>query len=115
VHVENLQPIEEVGAEPPGGHLGRQIAVRRGNQADIRLERRCSAKPLEFPLLQHTEQLDLHRSGEFANLVKEQRSVRRQFEASGLLSVRPRKGTAFVAEQFRLPGECRAARRSSPR
>jgi hypothetical protein len=41
--------------------------------------------------------------------------VRRQFEASGLLSVRPRKGTAFVAEQFRLPGECRAARRSSPR
>jgi hypothetical protein len=71
VHVENAQPIEEVGAESPGGHLGRQIPVRRGDQADIGLERRCPAKPLELPLLQHTEELDLHRSAEFAFAVSD--------------------------------------------
>jgi len=37
VHVEDAQPVEEVAAEAAGGHLGRQIAVRRGDQPDIGL------------------------------------------------------------------------------
>ena len=44
MHIKNAQPIEEIGAESPCGHLGRQIAVRRGDQVDIGLECRCPAR-----------------------------------------------------------------------
>ena len=98
MHVEDAEAIEEVGAELSGGHLGVQIPVRRGDQTDVGLERRCTAESLELTLLQHTEQLDLHRGGEIADLVEEERAAGRQLEAPGLLPVRARERAALVAE-----------------
>ena len=54
VHVENAQPIEEDGAEPPGGHLRVQILVRRRDQTDVGFERRRAADSLELTFLEHT-------------------------------------------------------------
>ena len=114
MHVKHAQPVEEVTAEPPGGHVGRQIAVRRGDQADIGLQRCCPTEPLELSLLQHTEELDLHGGGEFADLVEKERSVGRQFKAPGLLTVRTGEGAPLVAKELRLQegvGQCRAVDR----
>jgi hypothetical protein len=102
VHIEDAQPVEEVAAEPTGGHLSRQIAVRCGDQADIGLERRSPTQPLEFALLQHTEELDLHRGGELGDLVEKERSAGRQLEAPGLPPVRSREGAALVTEELGL-------------
>ena len=102
VHVEDAQPVEEIVAEPPGRHLGHQVTVGGGDQAEIGLERRGPPDPLELSLLKHSEELDLHRGGELSDLVEEERSVGRQLEASGLLPVRPGEGAALVAEQLGL-------------
>jgi hypothetical protein len=47
------------------------ITVGRGDQADIGLERRRSPEPLGLPLLQHAEELRLHRGRELTDLVEE--------------------------------------------
>ena len=100
MHVEDAQPVEEIVAEPSGGHLGHQIAVGRGDEPDVGLEGRRPADALELPLLQHAEELDLHRGGELADLVEEERAIGRQLEASGLLPVGPGEGAALVTEQL---------------
>jgi hypothetical protein len=52
VHVEDVEPVEEIVAEAAGRHLGHQIAVGRGDEADVGLERRRSPDALELSLLQ---------------------------------------------------------------
>ena len=55
------EAIEEVLAKLPLRRHGAEVAVRRGDDADVRAHRLVSADPLERLLLQHTEDFGLKR------------------------------------------------------
>ena len=71
-----------------------------GNDAHIDILRLVAANPLEGTLLQHTQQLDLHRQRHIADLVEEQRAAIGQLEAPGAAGNGTGKGTLLMAEQF---------------
>ena len=53
------QAVEEVVAEPPSDGLGRQVAVRRGNDPGVGVDWHRSANSHHDLLFQHTQQLGL--------------------------------------------------------
>ena len=55
-------------------HL-REIAVGRGDDADVDSERLLSADPLERAVLEHAQQPHLRVERQLANLVEEQRAA----------------------------------------
>ena len=65
-----------------------------------RVER--AAQPLEFLLLQNTQQLRLQFERNIADLIQEQRAAIRRFETAQLLRHRARKGPFFMAEELAL-------------
>ena len=69
------EPVVEVVAEPAGVHLGRKVAVRRGDDLALEGEGLGVAHPLESPRLEHTEQLHLDRRVELADLIEEDRAM----------------------------------------
>ena len=58
---DHVQAIEQVLAEPPGRHLGLHVAMGRRDHPHVDGDGLLAAHPLELPLLQHPQQLDLHR------------------------------------------------------
>ena len=64
----------------PSRDLLLEIAVRRGDDAHVDLDRLAAADPLELALLQDAQQLDLHVQRELADLVEEQRAAVGQLE-----------------------------------
>ena len=56
---ENVEPVEQVGAEPTLVDRAVQVLVRRREHADIHGDRPGAADPLDLALLQHAQQLDL--------------------------------------------------------
>ena len=77
----NAQAIVQVGSEAAGGDIGFQVSVSCGNHAHIHALGSRGSDPLEFSLLQHAQQLDLNFRQQIADLVQEDRSSIRQFEA----------------------------------
>ena len=61
-----------------------------------------AAEPLDLPLFQHAQQLDLHVERQVADLVEEDRRVIRQLEASDLSRERAGEGALLAAEQLAL-------------
>jgi hypothetical protein len=59
--IEYPQPVIQVLAEISPFDGFRQVAVRRGDDADIRLLHAHAAKTLELPLLEHAKELRLRR------------------------------------------------------
>jgi hypothetical protein len=93
VDVEHAEAIEQVAAEPRGGHPGVQVPVRRRDQPDVGFERRRSPDALVLPFLQHAQPFHPHRRREVADLVEEARAAGRELEAPRLLSIRAREST----------------------
>jgi hypothetical protein len=60
------------------------------------------AQALHHTLLQHAQQLDLHRQRHALDLVEEQRAAVRRFELAGACLLRPGEGARLVAEEFVL-------------
>ena len=56
---EHAEAIVEVPPEPPFGDLGREVAVGRGDHADVHGPRPLVAHRLELALLEHAKQLGL--------------------------------------------------------
>ncbi|MCY1448177.1 hypothetical protein D9M71_648310 [compost metagenome] len=56
----------------PGHHGIGQVDVGRRHQTNVDRNRRARAQAHHFPLLQHPQQLDLHRERQVADLVEEQ-------------------------------------------
>src|SRR5271157_2004385 len=63
--------VVEIGPEFAARHRFFEIAVGRGNQPDVHLERARSADALEFALLQHAQKLCLERRRNLADLIEE--------------------------------------------
>ena len=74
---DDVDPIEQILAEPLLLDLGLEIAVGRGD--DARLERHLlvAADRAHLALLEHAQQLDLHLERHLADLVEEDRAARR--------------------------------------
>ena len=84
------------------GHGRAQVLVRRRDDADVDLERRGAADPLELLLLERTKNLRLQGEGQVADLVQKQRAMIRHLELAGLARVRAGERALLVAEQLGL-------------
>ncbi len=72
---EDVDAIEEVLAKAPGLGLGREIAVRRGDDADVDLDVARLAEPPDRLLLEHAQELHLQPERQLADLVEEERAA----------------------------------------
>ena len=88
----DIQTIIKVLPEPVFPDRLLNVAVRRGNDPDVRLNRLVSADPFELVLLQHPQQFYLHRGGQFADFIQEQRSLVGCFEPADASGRRSGKG-----------------------
>ena len=87
-----------------------QIAIRRGDDADVDANVRRAADPLEALLLEEPQQLGLQPRRHLADLVEEDRSAVGHLEQSFLLHARVRERAALVAEQLALEQLLRESR-----
>jgi hypothetical protein len=101
-HRHDVEPVVQILAKQPLGNELAQVAVRRGDDAHVGLERRAPADGHVLALLQHPQQpgLGLHRH--VADLVEKQGSALGLLEAAGKALGGAGKGTLFVAEQLRF-------------
>jgi hypothetical protein len=79
--VNDVQAIEKCCAEPAGDYFAMQIAARRSDDTDVSLHGRARAAATDFASLDKCQQRFLQVRLEFADLVYEQRSTARAFQA----------------------------------
>src|SRR5207253_4166426 len=53
---KHIESVEEILAERAVGHSCRQITIGCGNDANVHPNPVSSSEPLEFPLLEHSQQ-----------------------------------------------------------
>ena len=99
---EDAQAIEKVLAEPASVDLFLQVAIGRGNDADIDPAGARVADAFQFLLLQNAQQLCLHRERHFSDFIEKQRAAVGQFEAARLVLQRAGKRASHVTEEFAL-------------
>ena len=98
----HLQAVEEVLAKAAATHQLLEITVRRGDDPDVDLDPLLAADALDLVLLQHAQELRLHRRADVADLVEEDRAAARLLEESLLLADGAGEGAAHVAEELAL-------------
>jgi hypothetical protein len=73
--VQDVQPVEEILAEPTGGDRGPQVDVGRRDHPDVDRALGGGADPPHPPLLQGAVELHLHRQRQLGDLVEEDRAA----------------------------------------
>ena len=99
---EDVEPVEQVFAEPAQGHRLGEIQVGGGDHAAVGLDRVGAADAFEPPILEHPQQLGLHAQRHLADLVEKERAPLRQLEPPFLLAVGAGERPALVTEQLAL-------------
>src|SRR5262249_48591686 len=102
LNVEDLQSVVEILAEVPPVDGLPQVAIRRGNDSDVRLQYANASEPLELPLLEHAKELRLRRGAHLAALVEKQNAAGGQFDLSRLGLLGSGKSATLVSEQLGL-------------
>ena len=102
LHRDDVQAVEQILAERALGDHLREIGVRRGDDADVDLDRLRVADALELALLQHAQQLGLQRRAHRPDLVEEERALVRLLEPALARADRAGERAAHVTEQLRL-------------
>ncbi|KAF5032439.1 hypothetical protein DSECCO2_617260 [anaerobic digester metagenome] len=103
VDADHVQAIQEVRPETALGRLLLQVLVCGGDDLHVHGDGAPTADPHDLPVLQHTQQIDLHGQRHLADLVQKQGARVGQFELAGTaLAVRAGEGAAGVAEEFAL-------------
>ena len=97
---KDVQPIEEIGAEPSLANGLLEVSIRGRNDADADADRATAADRFELLLLKHSQQLDLCLERQIANLVQKDRAAIGQFESSDAFVERPGERPFDVAEQL---------------
>ncbi len=109
----DVQPEVEVLAKRAGGDLRLEVAIGRGDQADVDARvRAVGADALNLTGLEEAEEHDLHARAHLADFVEEDGAVRRHLEEAGLVAVGAGEAAADVAEQFGFEQRVGQARRS---
>ena len=98
----DVDPVVEILAEAAFLHRALEIDVGRRDQAEVGLDRFRAADPFDLAFLDRAQQLRLQVEPQIADLVEEQRAARRQFELAELLLHRAGERAALVAEERAL-------------
>ena len=98
--LEHTQPVIEVFAQLAVGDGCARIAVRRRDDADVRLDRFRTTQPLKLSFLQHPQELRLDRRRHLPDLVEKQYAAAGLFDFPGARRDRAREGSALHAEQL---------------
>ena len=101
-HAHDVEAVVEVQAEEAVPDGGPEVAVGRGDEADVGLDRPRPADALEGLVLEDAQELRLERGADVADLVEEHRPAVGDLELPALLLVRAREGALLVAEQLGL-------------
>ena len=99
----DVQPVEQVGAEAAGLHLGLEVAVRGRDHAHVDARRLLVAQPLELPVLDRAQQLGLPLQRHRTHLVEQQRAAIGELEAAVAIGGRAGERALAVAEELALP------------
>ena len=100
--VHDIQPVEEVGPEPPGGDLPGQVTVRAGDDAHVDRLRPGGPDRPHLPFLDHPQQLGLEGHGQLGDLVEEERAAVGGDEEARVRLHGAGEGAADVAEELAL-------------
>ena len=98
----NIQTIIEILPEATCFNFLLEDSIGCSHNPNINLERLGSAKALELPLLQDSQELDLNRRTHLAHFVEEKGSRMSQFESSFLPSLGTGKCPWLIAKQLTL-------------
>jgi len=98
---KHVQPIKEIASERAGFDRRQQVAVGRGNDAHVDVNRSGPADALELAFLKNAQQRDLGLHRQFADFVEEDGSAVRQLEAAEAALRRPGECPFIVAKQLR--------------
>ena len=79
-----------------------EVAVGRGDHAEIDLDGARAADRHDLALLQHAEQCGLRARRQVADLVEEQRAAVRRADQAGVVGLRAAERALLVAEQLAL-------------
>ena len=99
---DDVEPVVQVLAEPAGVDLVEQVAVGGGDDPGVDLDGAGVADPLELPLLQDAEQLDLELGRGAVDLVEEDAAGVRGLEPAGPVVDGAGERPLDVAEQLAL-------------
>src|SRR6266581_4028124 len=99
---EHVEAVIKVFAKDAFAYRPLEVLVCCRDEADIRLDRFGPAEAFVFALLKHTQQLDLSRLAQLANLIQKERSAFSHFEAALLAAAGSGEGSLLIAEQLRL-------------
>ena len=102
LHHDLGQAIIEIVAETAVGDHRVEILMGGADDPRVDRDRRAAADPLDHPLLQEAQQLDLQRQRNVADLVEEQGAALRQLDLARRGLDRPGEGAALIAEQLGL-------------
>src|SRR4029453_12434347 len=79
---KDVEPVKEVATKRGGIHRSLQITVGGNNHSNVCLDRMIPPDPLQFVLLQHTQECDLSLGRKLSYLVQKDRPAFGQFEAT---------------------------------
>ena len=103
VDADDVEPVEEVGAEKAPLDRLFQIAVGGHQKAEIQLDPLVAGEAFDGLLLNELEQLGLDVGGQLANLVQKEGAVVGQLDFSDFAAAGgPGEGPLLIAEQLRL-------------
>ncbi len=108
---DDVEAVEEVGAEGAPLDLDFEPLVRRRQHANVHAHRRRRADGLEALLIEHAQDLRLHPRAHVAHLVQKERRAVGRLELAALLLGGAGEGALSVAEQlglYQLFGDGRA-------
>ena len=86
---ERAETEVQIFAERARCDRGSKIAVGRGHDARVDLDRAFGANPADLALLQRSQELRLHGRRNFADFVEEERAVACHLEQARLVAVAP--------------------------
>jgi hypothetical protein len=107
---EDREAIEQIGAEASGFDLPAEVAVGRGDHANVAAQGLRRTQSLELAGLQKEQELGLQLGGQLSDFVEEECSLVGDFEATLAPVIRAGERTLLVAEELALvfgyePGE----------
>ena len=97
---DGAEAVEKIFAEASGENFGAQIAIGGGDQADVHGAHFGRTHALDFAILNHAEQLRLHRQRSLADFVEEHGAAVGEFEKAGARVRGAGESAAHVAEEL---------------
>src|ERR1051326_7947188 len=102
IYGKDIEAVVEILSELLLLHRVAQVAVRRGDHADIHLHRFRPSDPVERAVLQHAEEFHLKRLARLSDFIEKNRPPVRQLESPGPLAHCASEGAPFVSKELTL-------------